>query len=1159
MFKRLLSVALFMTFASVVSAATFNVSNPAEFQAALTVAQANGENDVINVAAGDYPITATLTYTTATPSEDFTLEILGAGSDLVTLDGLGARSILRIDTTAVVDDDNIGIRITNMTFINGNAVGDPSDGGALAITLDDQGAPGSNGADFVEISGCEFYDNAADDDGGAIAFKGDVSEFLTTSVNKGVTFRDLTIENNEARGVAGGAPFGTGGGIFAEGGTGTVFYFDDVEFITNTALSEGGGVAIYGIIGVATGIVNFENFGFFGNRAPGAFARGGGAFVTAGDLNLSKGGFVDNLAASEGGGVYLAEFTRLLSENVGFVSNQAGLAGGGIGTDVAAASGIALINNTFISNLSSGSGGGIYIARDVPGDVWLYNNIIWANQAEQVQGQDVFIDDDPNNSGTGVPVVLYNNILAFFETSCTVNTACTENVEFVGNIEADPMLVDTATRPIPDIHLLPNSPAIDAGTNSVPVYGIPTEDIEGDPRPTDGDGDTVAIVDIGADETAGPALPAADLGLTWTHSPNPATGGENVTLSITVTNAGPDEATGVTVNALLDERSTLVSALFNQGNPCTSFPFTSSPYGTQVFCELGAVASNNSVPGTIEITTPVVETMTSLIAEIQVIGNEGDPNGQNNFDENVITLLAAEGPAMADLSITKMDAPDPVFSGGPDLTYTITVENAGPDPATGVTLSDTLPAGVTFVSASATAGQCDTTPDMGGVLNCSLDDLAVTSNTRVTIVVTPDIVTEPVTITNGATVTATEEDPTPGNNTVAEDTVVNPPSADISITTSSTPASPLIDEQITFSLTVSNAGPSNNSGIVVTIVLPPMTTFVSASIDQGSCGEANGVMMLTCAIGDLAAGASVTAQIIVTAPSEAMMVTLSATVVADVDDPTPANNAVSEDVTVIDVIDLVIQGTSKGSGSVGWIELLFLLTLAGVMTARAGWTQLRSGSRALLPVILCAMSAILLMSANEVEAQGNWYVGVSAGTTNLDYSEADLTADLASLGWIINNPKVDDSNTTWKVYAGFEVNDWFAVEAGYVDLGEVITQFGATIPPTQIDALLSDTFSVHPYQGDGWMVAGVARYAFVPDQFSVVGRAGLFAWESKTTVRVISGGTGSVAGDDSGTDAMFGVGVEWQINEQWALTADWERYKLNEWLDVPSIGVKFSF
>ena len=117
-----------------------------------------------------------------------------------------------------------------------------------------------------------------------------------------------------------------------------------------------------------------------------------------------------------------------------------------------------------------------------------------------------------------------------------------------------------------------------------------------------------------------------------------------------------------------------------------------------------------------------------------------------------------------------------------------------------------------------------------------------------------------------------------------------------------------------------------------------------------------------------------------------------------------------------------------------------------------------------------------------------------------------------------------------------------------------------TIAPTQIDASARSTRSACiRYQGDGWIVAGAGRWALVPDEFFLVGRAGFFSWESKTRVRVAQGGTGSVAGDDSGTDAMYGVGVEWQFDEKWSLTADWERYQLNEWLDVPSIGFKFRF
>jgi len=1149
MLRKLFGVALMMTAASVTSAAVFDVSNPAEFQSALTTAQSNGQNDVINVAAGTYNITSTLEYV-AESGEDFTLEILGAGSDLVFLDGQAARSILRIDASFVTSNANLSITVTNITFSNGNAVGDPSDGGALAILLEPEAFPG---ADFVRIEGSEFYDNSADGDGGAIYFRGNIAPSSEMGVVRAIFFEDLTIENNQARGLT---STGSGGGIHVAGGNSTRAVFRDVEFISNTARSEGGGVAVVGALGASTGFAIFQDFGFFGNEVTGAGSRGGGAYITTIDLNLDTGGFVDNVADGEGGGVYMAGSTRLLSENVGYVANVAGNVGGGIATDTAALSGIALINNTFAENAASGRGGGLYISRAAPGDVWFYNNIIWENVAEL--GGDVFVDDDPTNSGTGVTIDLYNNIFAFFETSCTANTECTENVELVANIEADPMLVDTTARPIPDIHLLSNSPAIDAGTNDVPLYGIPDLDIDGEPRPTDGNGDTIATVDIGADEApAAGALPSADLGVTWTYSPAPATGGENVTMSVTITNDGPDEVTGVTLLAGLDERATLVATAFSQGDLCTSAPGLSSPYDIQVTCELGVIAAGNSVPGTIEITTPVVDATTTIIASTSVSGNEADPDGQNNFDDNVITLLAGEGPPMADLSITKMDAPDPVFSGGQDLTYTITVENAGPDPATGVTVADTLPAAVTFQSASASVGECDTMPDSGGVLTCSLGNLAADNNARVTIVVTPDIVAEPATITNSATVTAAEEDPVPTNNAVSEDTTVNPPAADMSITIVAAPDSPLIDEQITFSVTVSNSGPSNNSGIVVTFVLPPMTTFDSASIDQGSCVESDGV--LTCTVGDLASGASLNAQIIVTAPGEAMTVTLSATVSSDVDDPTPSNNAVSEDVTVIDVIDLVIQGTSEGSGGVGWVELLLMLTVTSIAVARTRRLDLRRAFRTVLPALVAVTSILILMSPNDLQAAENWYVGAAVGKTSLDYSATDLTSDLANLGWTINNPSVDDSDSAWKAYAGIEFNDWLAVEAAYVDLGKVVTRFGATIPPTQIDALLSDTHSVHPYQGDGWVVAGVARIAFVPDRFSIVGRAGLFRWESETTVQVISGGTGSVAGDDSGTDGMFGIGIEWQFNEQWSLTADWERYKLNEWLDVPSIGVRFSF
>src|SRR5205809_4145190 len=69
-------------------------------------------------------------------------------------------------------------------------------------------------------------------------------------------------------------------------------------------------------------------------------------------------------------------------------------------------------------------------------------------------------------------------------------------------------------------------------------------------------------------------------------------------------------------------------------------------------------------------------------------------------------------PASADLSVTKEDSPDPVNTGS-NLTYTITVNNNGPDAAANASWSDTLPSGTTFVTLPDVSGWSCTTPAAG--------------------------------------------------------------------------------------------------------------------------------------------------------------------------------------------------------------------------------------------------------------------------------------------------------------------------------------------------------------------------------------------------------------------------------------------------------------
>lgn len=164
----------------------------------------------------------------------------------------------------------------------------------------------------------------------------------------------------------------------------------------------------------------------------------------------------------------------------------------------------------------------------------------------------------------------------------------------------------------------------------------------------------------------------------------------------------------------------------------------------------------------------------------------------------------------ADLEITKTDSPDPAVA-GEQLTYTIEVENLGPEDALDVEVTDTLPSEVTY--ASDTAG-CDTSalPE----LTCELGDLANAATTSFDIVVDvpADLASAggPVTITNDASVTALADDANQTNNSVSEDTTVNA-EADLSIVSFDAVAPPtelLVGDtaDVTLRKVITNDGPS---------------------------------------------------------------------------------------------------------------------------------------------------------------------------------------------------------------------------------------------------------------------------------------------------------------------------------------------------------------
>ena len=133
------------------------------------------------------------------------------------------------------------------------------------------------------------------------------------------------------------------------------------------------------------------------------------------------------------------------------------------------------------------------------------------------------------------------------------------------------------------------------------------------------------------------------------------------------------------------------------------------------------------------------------------------------FAEGVISGGKIVTPA--DLSITKVDSADPSRAGR-NLTYTITVKNNGPNAATNVTVTDTLPSGLSARSSTASQGSCSGTT----TVTCAIGNLANGASATVTVVVRP---TKAGKITNTASVSATEADNNTANNSASQETTIS--------------------------------------------------------------------------------------------------------------------------------------------------------------------------------------------------------------------------------------------------------------------------------------------------------------------------------------------------------------------------------------------------
>ena len=233
---------------------------------------------------------------------------------------------------------------------------------------------------------------------------------------------------------------------------------------------------------------------------------------------------------------------------------------------------------------------------------------------------------------------------------------------------------------------------------------------------------TVQLAGLAIDDVSVTACRAAsaDLTITKTDGVTAATPGTSTTYTIVAANAGPSDVTNASVTdtfpaACASVNYTSVAAGGATGN--TAGPASGNLNDTALNLPAGASVTYIAI---CNINPAATGTLTNTAT---ISSSTTDPTPSNNSATDTDTLTAS-----ADLSITKTDAPDPVTAGN-DLTYTITVNNAGPSNAASVSLFDPLSAGTTFVSLSSPGGWSCTTPAVGanGSVSCDITSLGVVS------------------------------------------------------------------------------------------------------------------------------------------------------------------------------------------------------------------------------------------------------------------------------------------------------------------------------------------------------------------------------------------------------------------------------------------------
>ncbi len=372
-----------------------------------------------------------------------------------------------------------------------------------------------------------------------------------------------------------------------------------------------------------------------------------------------------------------------------------------------------------------------------------------------------------------------------------------------------------------------------------------------------------------------PVLTQTDLTVAKSHAGN-FSQGQSGTYTITVTNSGGVASSGAVTVTDTPPPGLTPGAATGTGWTCGTSAQTVTCTRSDALAG-GASYPAISVPVTVATNSALSVTNTASVSG----GNDSDTGNNTASDPTTIN-------GVPDLAVAKSHSGN--FTRGATGVYSITVSNAGGGATSGtVTVSDTLPAGLTPSTQGGAGWTCGAS---GQTVTCTRSDALAAGGSYPAITLVVGVLQ-----TAGASVTNTATASGGGQTNTANDSASDPTavvsSSDLGLSKTVDNANPIQNQNVTFTVTLTNSGPTNATNVAVTDALPAGLTFVSATPSAGAYAGGTGLW----SVGSLANGASATLQVVALVVNTGTITNTAEVTASDQPDPdsTPGNNNPSED------------------------------------------------------------------------------------------------------------------------------------------------------------------------------------------------------------------------------------------------------------------------